>query len=142
MKNTISNMDDVIDSRDVIARIEELQDEMDSFCEDNNISDTERGNADNEKWMEWDNSESADEFRILMALQDEAEGSPDWSYGETLIRDSYFVDYAQELAEDCGMVENDVKWPYTCINWEKAASELQYDYMQVDFDGVDYWIRA
>jgi hypothetical protein len=142
MKNTISNMDDLIDSRDVIARIEELQDEMDSFCEDNNISDTERGNADNEKWMEWDNSESADEFRILMALQDEAEGSPDWSYGETLIRDSYFVDYAQELAEDCGMVENDVKWPYTCINWEKAASELQYDYMQVDFDGVDYWIRA
>lgn len=37
-------------------------------------------------------------------------------------------DFAQQLAEDCGMVSDDAKWPYTCIDWEQAARELMYDY--------------
>jgi hypothetical protein len=82
------------------------------------------------------------ELAALKALAKEAEGSPDWTYGETLIRDSYFVNYAQELADDCGMLDKDNRWPYTCIDWDHAAKELQYDYIAVDFDGVDYWIRS
>ena len=71
-----------------------------------------------------------------------AEGSPDWEHGETLIRDSYFEEYAQELAESCGMVNASAQWPARCIDWEQAASELKMDYMSVDFDGIEYWIRA
>ena len=33
-------------------------------------------------------------------------------------------------------------WPYSCIDWEQAAEELQQDYMSVEFDGVTYWMRA
>jgi hypothetical protein len=133
----ISNTDDVIDSRDVIARIEALQDERDNLEAMDDVEITlELRQAD------WDESEEGQELKVLLALQDDAEDSSDWKYGETLIRDSHFEDYAQELAEDCGMIERDVKWPYTCIDWERAASELQQDYMQVNFDGVDYWIRA
>lgn len=123
MANTISNMDDVIDSRDVIERIEELQtileDTPDDFGED-----------------------EGDELRVLLALQDEASGyCLDWTYGAQLIRDSYFEDYAQELAEDCGDFDNAARWPYNCIDWEQAARELQMDYTAVDFDGVTYWVR-
>jgi hypothetical protein len=39
-------------------------------------------------------------------------------------------------------VPRDLKWPFTCIDWEQAASELQMDYSAVDFDGVIYWIRS
>ena len=114
----IENSQDVIDSRDVIARIEYLQ-ELETRDEDEDA-----------------------ELKALQALASEADSSPDWKYGETLIRDSYFQDYAQELAEDCGMIPPDLKWPCNCIDWEKACSELKYDYSLVDFDGVDYWIRS
>jgi hypothetical protein len=113
----ITNAEDIIDSRDVIARIEylESEDELDG----------------------WDQ----DELNALKELQLEAEQySPDWVYGSTLIRDSYFKDYAQELAEDIGSIDRE-GWPYTCIDWEQAADELKQDYTQVDFDGVSYWIR-
>ncbi len=33
-------------------------------------------------------------------------------------------DYAQELAEDCGMVPDDLAWPLSCIDWKRAAREL------------------
>lgn len=62
-------------------------------------------------------------------------------YGATLVRDSYFEDYARELAEDCGLIQRDAHWPNDCIDWERAARELQMDYTSVEFDGVEYWVR-
>lgn len=135
MSRVISNSDDVIDSREVIARIEELESERDNIkyapVDDDAIT-----------LKEWDESDSAEELKALLALQGEADGSADWRHGETLIRDSYFEDYARELAEDCGMIKDDASWPYTCIDWERAAHELQQDYTSVDYDGVTYWIRS
>ena len=76
------------------------------------------------------------------ALAEQAEGyAADWQYGEQLIRDSYFKDYAMELAEDIGAVDANASWPNTCIDWDQAARELQMDYTSVEFAGVTYWIR-
>jgi hypothetical protein len=113
-----SNKDELIDSRDVIAAIEDLSAATDLADDD------------------------AELLRSLRDLADECNGFPDWAYGETLIRDSYFEDYAQDLAEDIGAIDSNASWPNTCIDWELAARELQYDYSPVDFDGVTYWIRA
>lgn len=110
------NHDDVIDSRDIIERISDLE-----------------GTTD---------ADEQAELESLEALAKEAEGSPDWEYGETLIRDSYFADYAQELAEEIGAIKGDEGWPLNCINWKQAARELQQDYFSVEFDGIDYWIRS
>lgn len=151
--NTPTNMDDLIDSRDVIARIEELQDERAALVEARDDADKAR-NADGpdldlfdvyiaarEAVVEWD-QENDDELNALKALAEEAEGyAPDWHYGETLIRDSHFRDYAMELAEDIGAIKSDATWPNNCIDWDQAARELQMDYSAVDFDGVTYWIR-
>lgn len=156
---SISNSDDVIDSRDVISRIEELETERqeladkveeasnarDDFdpCEgggdeaelDQNVFDAKRA------VVEWD-GENGDELKALKDLAEEAEGyADDWKYGEQLIRDSYFKDFAMELAEDIGAIDKDGKWPNTCIDWDQAARELRMDYTSVTFDGVDYWIR-
>ena len=118
MNNTdISNTDDVIDSRNVIERIEELQGE-DSL-----------------------DSEGQAELKALKGLQEEAEGySPDWSDGSTLIRDDYFTEYAEELCKDIGDLPKELPW-YIEIDWEKTAFHIQQDYTEVDFDGVKYWIR-
>lgn len=119
--NEITNSEDVIDSRDVIARIAALE----SDAEDGVLLEGE-----------------AEELAALKALAAEAEGyAADWQYGETLIRDSYFREYAMELAEGLGVIPAGLSWPCTCIDWDQAARELQMDYTAVDFDGVTYWVR-
>ena len=115
----VDNAEDILDSRDIIERIEELE------------NDEDRDDCDNI------------ELEQLRKLAEDGENhASDWKYGATLIRDSYFEDYARELAEDCGMIPRDLAWPCTCIDWEQAARELRMDYASLDFDGVKYWVRA
>ena len=140
----ISNTDDVIDSRDVISRINELESEREAFLESEPPESPEKAEA---LWLDTDEGR---ELAALRALAEEASGyAADWSYGEALIRDSYFQTYAHELAEDCAPFSRNSpeakvleQWPYRCIDWEQAARELQMDYTAVDFDGVTYWVRA
>lgn len=117
--NSIDNHDDIIDSRDVIERIEQL-----------NALEDDR-----------DDDENA-ELATLVALANEAEGYGDWAHGETLVRDSHFVEYAQQLADDIGAIDRNASWPLNHIDWEAAAEALKQDYSSVDFDGVTYWIRS
>ena len=149
MNNEITNSQDVIDSRDIIARIEELEGELTEIAEQEWLdADEESDDLTLNDWMhglegvDHSCSEAIEEYKMLKALADEGEASPDWQYGEALIRDSYFEDYAQQTAEDCGMINDNASWPNTCIDWEEAADQLKQDYFSVDFDGVEYWIRG
>jgi antirestriction protein len=120
MTREISNYDDVIDSRDVIERIAELE----ALLHDE-ITVEDRTELD-----------------MLYQLASEGEQyAPDWQHGAALIRDSYFVTYAQELAEDIGALEHRHEWPGRHIDWEAAAEELQTDYTSIEWDGVTYWVR-
>lgn len=134
----VTNMDNIIDSRDVIARIEELEAEQEALMGDwNGASELDKP-AEFHAWEK----EHGEELDSLCELAAEASKySEGWEYGEILIRDSYFVTYAQELAEDIGAVRPNAVWPNNCIDWERAAWELRMDYTAVDFDGVTYWIR-
>lgn len=64
----------------------------------------------------------------------------DWEYGETLIRDTEFPNYAAEFASDISNIDLD-SWPATCIDWSAAADQLKYDYAEVQFDGISYFGR-
>jgi len=90
---------------------------------------------------EWD-ADNAEELAALDALI--PEGSGDWEDGETLVRETCFKEYAQELADDIGDMPRgeEIRWPYTCIDWERAARELRYDYTGADWAGVTYYYRA
>jgi hypothetical protein len=130
MTHTIDNTQDVIDSRDVIERIAHLEQLEQPGAVDLGADDNEQAQDD-----------LFAELKALRALADEASGyAADWQYGEALIRDSYFKEYAQQLADDIGAVKA-ASWPNNCIDWDEAARQLQQDYTEVDFDGVAYWIR-
>lgn len=120
-QTTIDFTDDIIDVRDVIARLEYIEDSEDE--------------------------DEADEAATLVSLLDELCGSGggekwrgEW-YPTTLIRDSYFEDYARELADDIGAIDVRQSWPNQHIDWKAAAASLQQDYSSVEIDGVDYWYR-
>lgn len=205
MHNIPTNMDDVIDSRDVIGRIEELEEiavnwvvawsipgclpdcepatftdwddardylreSLERFADEDYESAPDRAaqftsaietlDELGEEGAEYsdiagglhfwitrgdglpENPEEAKELQALRALAQEASAyAEDWEYGETLVRDSYFKEYAMEFADDIGAVNWEASWPNTCIDWDQAARELQIDYSAVEFDGVTYWIR-
>lgn len=158
---TISNSDDIIDIRNVIARVEALQEEREALVDtsqeanaaymgarEDDVIQTllEQRDAAVAALTEWD-GENDEELKHLVALLDECRGNGgdeqwegDW-YPVTLIRDSYFKTYAQELADDIGAIDANATWPNTCIDWDRAARELRMDYTSVSFDGVDYWVR-
>lgn len=161
--STITNQDDVIDSREIIERIEELEAEREALSDhveecqeayDFHDSDDTKSTPEWKDLNEaidalavWDESEEAKELAILQKLAEEASSSPDWNYGETLIRRSYFVDYIEELISDCYELPKELtsgQWPYRhiTIDYEAAAEEAEQDYMSVYFDGVEYLIRA
>jgi hypothetical protein len=135
---SISRTEDVIDSRDVIARIEYLKEAWDEAAEDNH----EDYALSEDDWAVHLGEEDAHELVALMELAEYAEGyAADWIYGETLIHEAYFEDYAQQLAEDIGAIPRDAAWPLMHIDWEAAAEALLIDYTEVDYDGQTYYIR-
>lgn len=146
MTRDISNTDDVIDSRDVIARIEELEAERDETpcdCEPGALDEDHCICTDEGKAARWanDNPEDAAELEALSSLAEEAEGyAADWQHGEVLIRDSYFTAYAMELLQDIGDLPKDIPH-YIVIDEEATARNIQIDYTSVEFGGVTYWIR-
>lgn len=79
---------------------------------------------------------------MLAFDDDEGEGATDWMYGACFIREEYFEEYAQQLAEDIGTITPAASWPLTYIDWKAAAHALAQDYSSVSFLGYDYYVRA
>lgn len=160
----------IIDSREVIERFNELDSDRDTNLE--TVAEHKARIAELEAleehtleqadelvrlqvaiWTAQDGTEYAEssdwdeeietEWRETKAFIDEAEGYGDFRHGETLIRDDEFENYARELASDLGYTDQKADhWPFTCIDWEQAATELQQDYSSVEFGGYTYWMRS
>ena len=56
------------------------------------------------------------------------------------VRENRFQEYAMFLAEEPGI--DTTGWPYSCIDWVKAARELRMDYSAVVIDGETYYARS
>lgn len=158
---TITNYDDVIDSRDVISAIADLEPwkvfrigTYDGNGDYTGSVDIASFKTEVEAWQfmadeDYDpvrvavelNEDESEELDALVALQEEAEPlAPDWENGQSLIRDSYFEQFAEEYAEEAGLIDPGMSWPLNYIDWEAAAQSLQQDYSLVSFDGISYWI--
>jgi hypothetical protein len=118
MRDT-SNSSDVIDSREVDDRIEDIE-----ALPEESLDDDDKA-----------------ELALLVKLKDDV-SSGEWKYGLTLIRDSYFEDYARQTADEIGAIDAKAGWPCNCIDWAQAAEQLQQDYTTVEYDGITYWYRA
>ena len=129
--NTFTNKDSVIDSHDIIGRIEELRE----HCED---WQTDTPHLTAEDYPQHFPEES-EELHILTELAEECEQySDDWIYGSTLIHRDYFKSYIDVMVADCYELPKDMPF-WMSIKLDYDA--LEQDYTIVDFDGEEYLIR-
>jgi len=121
----------IIDSRDVIRAIEELQDyikEIEKLEED--LPTEEKTCLDDEE----------EELNTLQLLADEASDSYGWGEGITLILDSYFVEFIEEECKDLGFISKDFPW-WIAVDWDATAENVKMDYTEVTFGGYLYYMR-
>lgn len=142
-------MSNLLDTRDLQQRLDELESDRDSALEDA-IEEAKDALADasevvpafdedtfKEAWV-WNDEDAAEELKELTELSEEIS---EWRHGVTLIPEDGFEDYARELADDLGLIDRDTPWPLNCIDWERAASELQQDYTSCEYQGTTYLFR-
>tara|TARA_R100001460_G_scaffold52983_1_gene91934 strand:+ start:850 stop:1212 length:363 start_codon:yes stop_codon:yes gene_type:complete len=114
---------DTLDSRDLEERIVELE-------KNNDLTDQEK-----------------EELHQLAAIKKDVEDySEEWEDGITFVSQYYWREYCEEFAYDCGYIE-DINRVNTnplvyCVDWEKWASEMKYDYTSIEINKVDYYFRA
>lgn len=164
----ISNGADILDSREIIERIEELegyrdglqedveeaQEAYDDWMADREDSDGESPDESEEgreladtlagarkALADWTSGDEPEELATLKAFADELEGYGDWEHGETLIRETYFTEYCEDMLKDCGDLPRELP-SYIVIDWEATANNLRVDYTEGEFDGVTYLMRA
>lgn len=91
------------------------------------------------QWLELDE----DDRNILAAYRENCGEGADIDQAREAYQGTYNSDedFAQQLAEDIGAIDENASWPYTCIDWERAARELMFDYFSVDRDGKTYYFR-
>lgn len=119
MTDPITNAEDLVNTRNVLDRIEELRSEREESPDDF------AGN---------------DELASLERLAEQLPHIDGYEHGITLIRDSYFQEYLEDDAEDVyGIKGRD--WPFRHIDWEAAADEAKADYTAIEWDDVRYWGR-
>lgn len=119
MTKTIDYTADIIDVRDLIERYEELEDQR-------------------------DDPETKEEFIFLTTILHELCGNGgdeqwqgDW-YPVTLIRESYFNEYMDEMVYDCYEMPKNLP-SFMSIVLDYVA--LQQDYTSMEIDGVTYFYR-
>ena len=123
----ISNQDDIIDSRDIIAELKDLKQELEDWIEDGGSEE------------DFDALEDLEELREWNSWGDDID---DWDYGTTLIKDEYFKEYAEQLVKDIGDLPSDLPWYIESnIDWDGIADDIKADYTEIDLSGETYWVR-
>lgn len=124
---------DYFDSRDVVARIIEINRDLHTI----HLEASEKGALRLERL-------------VLKTLLEELEDDMPTSFGEPISTDTnsgvqgfadhYAQEYAEEYAYDTGAVERG-SWVERYIYWEKAAEDLKEDYTEVEILGHTFYLR-
>ena len=156
---SISNSDDIINSKELMSEIEELESELDE--KEGEIAEIEE-EIENLKENEDMTSEEMDEvigleedllklkkelqiikdeLEELQDFNDEFEGyCPDWQYGVAIIRESYIDVYLKDELEDCRYIPKDFP-DWIEIDWDATFDNMKADWTEGEFDGITYYAR-
>ena len=124
---------DLFDTRELQERIDYLA----GVANDHEASEEH----ENTECIHCDEDTAAELSTAYLLAEELQHYAEDYQYGETVVADYYFVQFAQELAEDIGAIDPNASWPLSYIDWDAAADALKQDYSAIDFEGRRWWVR-
>lgn len=139
----------ILDTRDLAEKRDELKQQiLDSFLENfphyedmtDSFEDILLEEEEIQSWKE-------DWFKELEEIEqiDEVENEVgrEFGYGCSLIDESDFEEYCEELVKDIGDLPNDLpSYIENNIDWSGVADDLKQDYSELDYQGTTYLFRA
>jgi len=81
---------------------------------------------------DWINMDSDDQELLAAAIDCFGDITLEQAQGAYYGQYDSDEDFAQSLAEETGAINDDLQWPYTCIDWEYAAREIMYHFVRSD----------
>ena len=161
-------IDKVFGSRELIEYVEEIKEEvLNKYNE--LIDEINEEHSEDDTWIELENKydyneldtvglnwmhdidsdffydlgfTDVEDLENLINFYDELSNYGDFKYGETIIRDDYWVEYCEQLCEEIGDIPEDLpRYIANHIDWKGVAEEIAMDYTYVTYDGEDYYIR-
>lgn len=125
--------ENIIGVRDLIARYEELEDEL-SDLDENSDNYTQGQEEDTIEF-----TEIKDILSDLAGYGGDEQWRGDW-YPVTLIHEDYFTEYCEDLIKDIGDLPRNIP-RYIEIDWESTAENIKQDYSYIEIDGKKYYYR-
>lgn len=141
--NTFTGTQDVIDSRDILERIEELTNDF--LC---GVESGELGLDDFDMtFSDWlsgglDYDDAVEVFELIR-FREEYDGQfgDYFTDGVTFVHEDYFTEFAKDSIEDMGYVVPNEMPAWIVIDWEATAENFREYYTEVEFLGQTYWAR-
>lgn len=133
-------MSNIIDTRDLDKRLDELVAKRDAINELREELEGLEGDELEQAKAKLEDAEAdfdQDELKELEELESEI---PEWCHGNTLIHESYWVDYVKQLLEDVGDLPKDLP-SYVVIDWDATADNIKADYSECEYQGTTYLYR-
>lgn len=132
------------DTRDLQKQIDGLESEIEDINEELHDLESDFQDTNDEETA----TEIKEKLELLQDLKEElqtlldlkAEDIPEWDDGATLIPESEWVEYVEDLVRDCGYISNAIPW-WIVIDWQATADNVAADYATVDYDGDTYYYR-
>lgn len=145
LNNEIDYSSDIIDSRDLYNRLEELreisqavddaQEELDSSEDENKEDLVAALDSATDAY-----NDIKDELKELEIAESEIS---EFSGGNTLISEQHFEDYCREMLEDCGDIPKGLPdYIKNNIDWSGVASDLKHDYSEITLQGNTFYYRG
>lgn len=144
--NEITGNENTLSGRDIIDRVDYLTDERETL--ESEIDEaieaaiargakaprrTKAVKAEIAALREWE-EDNGDELKGLESVSEQIGRD---SY---LVADDYFENYARDYHEQtCSSDAKRDGWPYNCIDWTRAARELQIDFSCVEVRGNTFY---
>jgi hypothetical protein len=157
----------VVDSRDVIKRLRDLEDEREDLVDeiaeanqdlvDHDVArdpnapddpdDAQARKAISDRLeqyqtdlTDWDGL-NGEELAGLRKLNEEGEAlTGEWTHGVSLINRTYWIEYVQELLTDIGDLPAKIPH-YIAIDWDKTADNIEANYSELEWDGETFLVR-
>ena len=137
-----------LDTRDLQEQIDNLESEIEDLNEELEDLDKDLASCNYEHELRTTQDEIEKGKEQLQDLRDElqplldlkAEDIPEWDDGATLISESGWVEYVEDLVRDCGYISKDLP-SWIEIDWKATADNVAEDYAIVEYDGDTYYYR-